>query len=600
MATATLTNTPTSIADGESVTGWSGDTFSLEPDIKVEGSNSVACAQTASGDNDAIFTKATGSWDFSGGEHIRLWFNSTAVPTYANNAASGGIQVGLGDGTNTDYFYVGGADTYGGGWEQIVLYSLATPDVDNGANLAAITNITWRMNVHTKPRNVPANLWLDAWSFGDGYTVTGGTSGDPIDWSHIAAADAVSAYGVVSEVNGVYFAAGEITIGNSTLTSPEPLTYFEPSGQLLMFKDLPVNTGLYQVIFADGAASPSLTYVDISSGAWSAAGTQRFKIDASTICKSFAIDGLQVSRGADGSSFHAGALVANTVFNDCLQVDPSTATFTNNTFSNSTATDGALYWNGSSNTSNIAFINNLRGVEVTQTTNQSFTNMVFDDLTGSPTPYDVHLNNGGTDIDISNTGTSNANSYIATGGGTVTFVGASVTIKATATTTDGTPIQSAQVLVRAVSMSPEGPFPVSESVTIARTGSPESLAVVSHTGHGMLSGDWVQIDGANQAEYNGVKVITVIDANSYSYVTDTSPLPTTPATGTITATYVALYGTTDVNGEVSTTRVYSSAQDVTGWSRKMSGTPYYKEGVITGTISTTTGLDKTAVMALDE
>ena len=67
MALATLSNPPTVIADGESITGWSGDTFELEPNIKKQGDNSVACAQTTNGNNDTIFTKASGSWDFSGG-----------------------------------------------------------------------------------------------------------------------------------------------------------------------------------------------------------------------------------------------------------------------------------------------------------------------------------------------------------------------------------------------------------------------------------------------------------------------------------------------------------------------------------------------------
>ena len=116
----------------------------------------------------------------------------------------------------------------------------------------------------------------------------------------------------------------------------------------------------------------------------------------------------------------------------------------------------------------------------------------------------------------------------------------------------------------------------------------------------MASNDYVVIEGANQEEYNGTKQITEIDANSYSYVLSNSPLPVTPATGTITATFAALYGLTDINGEISTSRVYPSDQPVLGWGRKMSGTPYYKEGVLTGSISSTIGYDKSAVLALDE
>ena len=584
MATAALTNTPTSIADGESITGWSGDTFSLEPDIKVEGSNSVACAQTVSGNNDATFTKATGSWDFSGGEHLRIWWNSSAVPAYADTEAAGGVQIGLSDGSNTDYFYISGSDTYGGGWKLSILYTLTTPDVDNSANLAAITSVAWRMATTAKPRNVPANLWLDAWSFGDGFTVTGGTSGDELDWSHIASVDATNAYGVVSEVDGVYFLAGEITIGDGIST-----TYFSPSSQIAVFKDLPVSSTLYQIIFFDDASA--LTNIDILSGTWSAAGTQRFLLDASeTTINSFSIDGLQMSRGDDGNSFHAGASITNTVFNDCLQVIPSTATFTNNTFANSVATDGAMLWPTSGNASQLTFINCDRGVEVTQTTNQSFTDMVFDDAGGN---FDVHLNNGGTDIDISKTGTTNANSYTATGGGVVTFVGASVDVQVTSKETDGDAIGSALVMLKASDGT--GPFPFEESITIARSG---TTATVTHSTHGMATNDYVVIRNAADENFNIVAQITVTGASAYTYtVIDTGATSDTSAD----ATFVALYGTTHATtGILSTSRVYSSDQPVTGWSRKSSGSPFYKEGIINGIVYSASGLAVNAVMGLDE
>lgn len=54
------------------------------------------------------------------------------------------------------------------------------------------------------------------------------------------------------------------------------------------------------------------------------------------------------------------------------------------------------------------------------------------------------------------------------------------------------------------------------------------------TGHGFSDGDPVVIAGANQQEYNGTFNITVIDVNTFSYTITGSP--TTPATGTITAT----------------------------------------------------------------
>jgi len=65
---------------------------------------------------------------------------------------------------------------------------------------------------------------------------------------------------------------------------------------------------------------------------------------------------------------------------------------------------------------------------------------------------------------------------------------------------------------------------------ITRSG---STATVSCTGHGYLTGQFIEVRGADQSAYNGDVQITVINANSFSYaVTGT---PSTPATGTMFA-----------------------------------------------------------------
>jgi hypothetical protein len=76
--------------------------------------------------------------------------------------------------------------------------------------------------------------------------------------------------------------------------------------------------------------------------------------------------------------------------------------------------------------------------------------------------------------------------------------------------------------------------------------------------------------------------------------------PGASPTGTITSTFVALYGLTDSNGVKSTSRVYSSDQPITGWARKSSASPYYKEGAISGSVDSADGLTATAVLVADE
>jgi hypothetical protein len=66
------------------------------------------------------------------------------------------------------------------------------------------------------------------------------------------------------------------------------------------------------------------------------------------------------------------------------------------------------------------------------------------------------------------------------------------------------------------------------SITRAST-----TATVTATAHGFTTGDQVNIRGADQSDYNGDFIVTVTDANTFTYTVSGSPA--TPATGTIIA-----------------------------------------------------------------
>jgi len=68
--------------------------------------------------------------------------------------------------------------------------------------------------------------------------------------------------------------------------------------------------------------------------------------------------------------------------------------------------------------------------------------------------------------------------------------------------------------------------------SIARAGS--TATVTTSSPHGFSSGDEVLIGGANEVQYNGFFTITVTGATTFTYTVTGSP--STPATGTITAT----------------------------------------------------------------
>lgn len=78
--------------------------------------------------------------------------------------------------------------------------------------------------------------------------------------------------------------------------------------------------------------------------------------------------------------------------------------------------------------------------------------------------------------------------------------------------------------------------PVAISVS-SITRSSSTATVTTATAHGFVTGDYVTHAGATQTEYNVEAQITKTGANTYTFTV--SGTPTTPATGTITATFTS-------------------------------------------------------------
>lgn len=185
-------------------------------------------------------------------------------------------------------------------------------------------------------------------------------------------------------------------------------------------------------------------------------------------------------------------------------------------------------------------------------------------------------------------------------GDTVSIVVDPVTISVNVKNTLGANIQNARVILKASDGT--GPFPFEESVTIVNSG---ATATVTHTDgtHGMATNDKVVISGASLEANNGIFTITVTGTATYTYTMGSSP--GSSPTGTIISTFVALSGLTDVNGNLSTTRVFPTNQPVVGWVRKHSTPPNYtppnyKTGPIGGSINSTTGFTANVQLVSDD
>jgi len=154
-------------------------------------------------------------------------------------------------------------------------------------------------------------------------------------------------------------------------------------------------------------------------------------------------------------------------------------------------------------------------------------------------------------------------------------------------------LQNARVLLEASDGT--GDFPFEESVTITRSG---ATASVSHTAHGLKNNDLVIIRGADQQEYNGPFVITNVTTNAYDYTVSGSP--TTPATGTIISSGAILNGLTDASGNISVARTFALNTPLKGSARKSTASPRFKNFILAGTVSSTTGLTINIRLVLDE
>ncbi len=184
------------------------------------------------------------------------------------------------------------------------------------------------------------------------------------------------------------------------------------------------------------------------------------------------------------------------------------------------------------------------------------------------------------------------NVSIKTAGATVTLVVDPVTTTLTVKNVNtGANVEGAYVLVTCAA---GGPFPADATVTIT---SAAGTATVTHTTHGLATGNKVRIKNAAEPEYNGVKTITVTGASAYTY--PVSGAPASPATGTILSSLVIIDGLTNSSGIVTDTRSFASDQPFTGVVRKGTSSTVYKSSPVTGTVDSTAGVSATVQLIPD-
>lgn len=642
----TVTTDLTVITTAETITGWfaiGAQSPALEPDFFVQGSNSVSRAVSGAGVvKGMVFDNGAGI-DFTTGTHkdklVYIWMRVNTAQL-ADTRANAGVTVRLCTTSATADFRewnVDGKDSIPAtdGWICYIVDPQSAGTATTGSYSAA--NVRYfGGTLKTTTTAKGQNLGIDQIMYGRGELFVSGTvttAGEGFKEIAAVAFDtaATNRWGIITEKAGVFYVRGKIILGHATASTTfssrgetvvwETPSYYNGTNVVKLIPDASVGgttgsdgkttyngigfiggSGTTTIDFGvivgtDGGRSGSTLVCALNAGLTTPGRTlATVTADNSTIALSLYASTFANFEGQvdlTGTGVDDDDCFACT-FNGCGRLD-SNMEIRNINLLNSVAiaTDGAFIWSDTTNLQKGVFAGNSRAIVFEATTGTPFT---FTNITFSGNTFDVrNESNGAITINISGGTTPTVENA---GSSTTDVVGNPVTVTVTTKDVNGDPVGSANVFLKAASGG-AGILPVNATVNgITRVDA--TTAEATHAAvHNMSTGDKVYIKGADQAAYNGVFTITFISTTVYRYTLLSDP--GVNATGTITATFVFLKGTTHATtGILSMSRVVSFDQNVIGWARKSSAAPFYKNAPISGTVLAASGLNATAVLILDQ
>jgi len=432
-------------------------------------------------------------------------------------------------------------------------------------------------------------------------SLTGTALGVPATFQDILDAESLSAnqYGIAYVWDQIMLTQGIIEIGSTT--SGE-VTVFKDDSRIVKFRD--------DSIIADGFSKFTVvgeTYCELgdetgtapasvgSKGGTLSAKTNNFSVVASDAnIKKLDLLGLVI----DGANLLTLTntnirLISCTIQNSGKITLSSGAELRDSVVTNTTelATSAAIELNSAPTDPefrDMLIQNNLRGVEISTAGTYDFRNIKFAGNT-----FDVLLNHTTGLVTINVLEGGDTPTVENTGAGTYDIVTAQVTLSFNVKNSVDPPVavQNARALAW-VTDSTNYFYQASVTITSVTT-----TATVTHTAHGITTGEYVWINGANEDAYNGQFQITVTGVNTYTYTMQASA--SSPATGTILSTFVIISGLTDINGDISDTRSWTANQAFKGRVAKSTTAPFYKRFPFQGIINNATGFSQN-IQLLDD
>jgi hypothetical protein len=423
-----------------------GGTTAINADVFVQGVSCVHNYSAGSSVRGSRFDMGAGGTNLTN-QNIYCWFSFSNKANIPVKGATGlRIRVTDTGGTNYSEWDIAGSDTLPhGGWIAYAIRTSVTPSRSSAtpANLAAIRYVGFECGTTVGK----TYIYTDAWRYGSGLSIRGGTSGTPATFESLYQYDSSNTYacGVIDKVFGVYYVQGQITIGDATIGDG---TYFQDNSQVVVFKDTMVGDAFYDLKLQGNTTSGTEVYFGTLSNGRGITGCV-FKCASSTQIPKYTVTASDTNitkYGFYGTTFlNANAITlqaynVNKNFIDCslqscAEMSPNTGTVQYCNFISSvsgSAGPAAIKMTSlSHNISTCNFINCADGIEITTVASgYNFNALMF-----AGCNKDVKNTSGGVVV-ISPTNASNVTTYENSAGSTTTIQSAQITLTLTGLVAD--------------------------------------------------------------------------------------------------------------------------------------------------------------------